>query len=65
MMKSMDDPDTGFILSMWDSEESLDAALGGAIKQIQGSVMDLAIGPPDMKRLEAREVVPLKMTTPA
>lgn len=65
LLKSMDDPDTGYVLSMWDSEESLDAALGSVINQIQGSISDMAMGPPDMKRLEAREIVALKLSTPA
>lgn len=63
LMKSMDDPDTGYVLSMWDSEGSLDAALDGVIKQIRGSISDMVTGPPEMKRLDAREIVALKTKT--
>ncbi|MBI0582336.1 MAG: antibiotic biosynthesis monooxygenase [Methanomassiliicoccales archaeon] len=65
IMRSMDDPDTGYVLSMWDSEESLDAAFDGIIKQIRGSISDMVTGPPEMKRLDAREIVAMKMTMPA
>jgi quinol monooxygenase YgiN len=65
IMKSMDDPDTGYVLSMWDSEESLDAALGGVIKRIQDSIRDMTTELPSMKRADAREVVALKKSTPA
>ena len=64
LLNSMEEPDTGYVLSMWDSEESLDAALDGVIKQIQGSIRDMTTGPPVMKKLEAREIAALKISTP-
>lgn len=65
VFRSMDDPNTGYVLSLWESEESLDAALGGIIKQIQNSMKDMVTEPPNMKRLEAREMAAQMLSIPA
>lgn len=64
LLKSMDEPNTGYVISTWDSEESLDAA-SGVIKQIQDSIRDMSAESPIMKRLDVQQVVALKVSTPA
>lgn len=63
--KSTDDANTAYILSLWDSEESLDAAREGLIKSIQSGIMDMAVEPPKMVKLEAREMAAQKIAIPA
>ena len=62
---SVDDPNTAYILSLWDSEESLDEAREGLIKSIQGEIRDMAAEPPAMKILKAREMAAQMVSIPA
>jgi hypothetical protein len=62
MLRSMNDPDASYVLAMWDSEGSLDTATEGVIKRIQGSIGEMAAEPPDIKLVNAREIVPLIST---
>ncbi len=62
---SVNEPNTTYILSLWDSEESLDAAMEGIIKDIWDKLGDMATEPPSPKKLKVRELAAQMVSIPA
>ncbi len=63
--ESVNEPNTVYILSLWDSEESLDAAMQGIVKDIWDKLGDMATERPSAKKLRGRELAAQMVSIPA
>ena len=46
---SRDDPDTGVVITLWDSEDALKASFEGVFRKSIKSIEQFVTGPPDAK----------------
>lgn len=63
--RALDDPNTAYVLSLWDSEESLDAAANGLVPRVVKAVGDRLVEPPVVKNMETRELAAQMISIPA
>jgi quinol monooxygenase YgiN len=52
----MDDPNSATLISVWDSEESLNASQKGIFQDIMNATEDLRDGPMEVKNEKVREM---------
>lgn len=53
---STSDPDTGVMLTMWESEEALNSSYEGIVQKVMESVKEFLGEPPDIKHFRVREM---------
>lgn len=52
----LEDPNTFYIVSLWDSEESLNASEGGIYQEVIDAVGDMAVEAPKIRKMETRQM---------
>jgi heme-degrading monooxygenase HmoA len=63
--RDLDNPNTAYILSLWDSEETLNAVASGLVPRVVKAVGDRLLEPPIVKSMEARELAAQTISIPA
>jgi quinol monooxygenase YgiN len=51
-----DDPDSATIISLWDSEDTLNASEQGIFRNLMKATEEMRVGPPEVKNAQIREM---------